>query len=549
MHMSMDHRISRQAEPRSTAAAERLRSAAILLAFTLAAAAGSGFAAEPKLRAVIVDGVNNHDWAAGTIAIRTILEGTGRFTVDGATYPKLPDFSRYDVVIDNFNGGHTETGTRWPADAERALEAYLRGGGGMVVFHAANNAFLQWPEYNRMIGLGWRDNSFGPGIAIGPNGHAVTIPKGEGLPPGHGPRHDFDVFVMDKDHPITRGLPAHWLHPSEQLTHGQHGPAEGLTILTYAFSEVSRQGEPMDWIRDYGKGRVYTTMLGHTWTNEPNPNLDDVNFQALFARGVEWAASGKVTLPPDLGWKPLFNGKNLDGWEVRGPGVWTVMQDGVLMGQRAHPQPEAPFDVPPSSTRQAGTPASGTPASGTPPVATPPVATPPVATPWPIDEKHFRDWLYRQAWLYTKAEFGEFDLHLEYWIPPGANSGVSIRDRSRAHSAIGEADSERPELASFQKTTPAHIGYEIQIADDDGEQFGSGSVYTFVPAKTGLQRRGEWNSLEIESRNDLIRVRINGQIAAVYPGDPARSKSGPIGLQLHDQFTLALFRNIRIRQR
>ncbi len=268
----------------------------------------------------------------------------------------------------------------------------------------------------------------------------------------------------------------------------------------------------MDWIKDYGKGRVYTTMLGHTWKDEANPNLDDVNFQALFARGVEWAATGKVTLPPDLGWKPLFNARNLDGWEVRGPGVWTVMQDGVLMGQRAHPTPPAPF-----------------------------------TTPWPIDEPHFRDWLYRQAWLYTKAEFGEFDLHLEYWIPPGANSGVSIRDRSRGHYAIGEPDSERPELASFEKTTPAHIGYEIQIIDDDKEKFGSGSVYTFVPAKTGIQRRGEWNSMEIESRNNLIRVRLNGQLAAEYPGDAARSKTGPIGLQLHDQFTLALFRNIRIR--
>lgn len=486
----------------------------MVLAFTLAATACSGFGADRKLSAIIVDGVNNHDWSAGTMAIRTILEGTGRFTVDVATYPKLPDFSRYDVVINNFNGGHTETGTRWPASAERALETYLRGGGGLVVFHAANNAFLQWPEYNQMIGLGWRDKSFGPGIAIGPNGRLIIIPKGEGLAPGHGPRHDFDVFVRDKDHPITRGLPAHWLHPSEQLTHGQHGPAEGLTILTYAFSEVSQQGEPMDWVRDYGKGRVYTTMLGHTWKNEPNPNLDDVNFQALFARGVEWAASGKVTLPPDLGWKPLFNGKNLDGWEVRGPSVWTVMSDGVLMGQRAHAQPAAPFD-----------------------------------TPWPIDAQHYRDWLYRQAWLYTKAEFGEFDLHLEYWIPPGANSGVSIRDRSRAHSAIGEPDSARPELASFEKTTPAHIGYEIQIIDDDGETFGSGSVYTFVPAQKGLQRGGEWNSMEIESRNDRIRVRLNGQMAAEYPGDPARSKSGPIGLQLHDQFTLALFRDIRIRQR
>ncbi len=30
----------------------------------------------------------------------------------------------------------------------------------------------------------------------------------------------------------------------------------------------------------------------------------------------------------------LFNGKNLDGWESIGDGVWTVMRDGTLLGLR-----------------------------------------------------------------------------------------------------------------------------------------------------------------------------------------------------------------------
>jgi hypothetical protein len=155
----------------------------------------------------------------------------------------------------------------------------------------------------------------------------------------------------------------------------------------------------------------------------------------------------------------------------------------------------------------------------------------------------------RQAWLYTKAEYGEFDLHVEYWIPAGGNSGVSIRDRSRAHGAIGEEDSTRPDLAAFPKTTPAHIGYEIQIIDDDSEKYPTGSVYTFVPAKTGGQRHGDWNSMDIESRNAVIRVRLNGEIVAESPGDPERSKTGPIGLQLHDRFSTVMFRNLRIRQK
>jgi type 1 glutamine amidotransferase len=257
------------------------------------------FAAGPQVSVLIVDGMNNHDWQAGTRAIQSILGSTARFRVDVCTYPQKPDFSRYDVVINNFNGGHTKEGTRWPRETEQALEDYVRGGGGLVIFHAANNAFLEWPAYNEMIGLGWRDNSFGPGLAV-VDGRVTNIPKGSGLNPGHGPRHDFDIFVLAKDHPITRGLPDHWTHPSEQLTHGQHGPADGLTVLTYAVSEISKQGEPMDWVRQYGKGHVYVTMLGHTWKNEPNPNLDDVNFQALLARGTEWAATGAVTIPPSV---------------------------------------------------------------------------------------------------------------------------------------------------------------------------------------------------------------------------------------------------------
>jgi hypothetical protein len=53
----------------------------------------------------------------------------------------------------------------------------------------------------------------------------------------------------------------------------------------------------MDWAHPYGKGRIYTTMLGHTWAKEPSPDLNCVGFQTLLARGFEWAASGRVTIP------------------------------------------------------------------------------------------------------------------------------------------------------------------------------------------------------------------------------------------------------------
>lgn len=269
-----------------------------------------------KLRALVIDGINNHDWQAGTKEIRRILEGTSLFTVDVSTSPPKdapradwdgwrPEFKGCDVIVSNFNGGHLADGVRWPRPVEESFEAYVRRGGGVVSFHAANNAFFGWDEYNEMIGLGWRDIKFGPGLIVDENEKVVVVPAGEGLGPGHGPAHTFTMTMMDPRHPITAGMPKQWMHPTEQLTHGQHAPAhprhgaieKELRILTYALSKDSHRREPMDWLRTWGAGRIYVTMLGHTWRNQENPNCRCAGFETLFARGVEWAASGKVTIP------------------------------------------------------------------------------------------------------------------------------------------------------------------------------------------------------------------------------------------------------------
>lgn len=203
-------------------------------------------------------------------------------------------------------------------------------------------------------------------------------------------------------------------------------------------------------------------------------------------------------------WVDLFNKKDLTGWEVIGNSVWTAWKDGTLVGERdlrpvLH---EAPF------------------LSG---------------------GVSYRSWINTQSWLYTRRnDFPQFDLSLEYWVRAGGNSGISIRDTSRAQWAVTTP-------ADF-KRTPSKIGYEIQINNGYPDKFPTGSIYTFVSAKTGVQVDNQWNRLEIESRDDLIRVKLNGVVVAEHPGDPQRSKTGPIGLQLHDQFSTAMFRNIRIRE-
>ena len=40
-----------------------------------------------KLRVLVIDGINNHDWQAGTKEIRRILEAAGLFTIAVSTSP------------------------------------------------------------------------------------------------------------------------------------------------------------------------------------------------------------------------------------------------------------------------------------------------------------------------------------------------------------------------------------------------------------------------------------------------------------------------------
>ncbi|HVT28752.1 MAG TPA: ThuA domain-containing protein [Lacipirellulaceae bacterium] len=253
-----------------------------------------------KLRALIIDGQNNHDWKTTTPLLRKALESSGRFTVDVATSPPAghdmsgfrPKFSDYDVVVSNYNGDP------WPAATKRDFERYVAGGGGFVAVHAADNAFPDWPEYNHMIGVGgWggRNEKWGPHVYIDKQGDLV---RDQSPGPGghHGQQHEFQVRTRDPHDPIMRGLPPVWMHTKDELYDSLRGPAEDLHILATAYSAPNKGGtghnEPVLMITEYGKGRVFHTTLGHA-----DYSMNCVGFITTFRRGAEWAASGKVTIP------------------------------------------------------------------------------------------------------------------------------------------------------------------------------------------------------------------------------------------------------------
>ena len=132
-------------------------------------------------RALLIDGQNNHQWRETSPNIKRALESSGLFTVEIVTSPPQgedlsafePDFNAYEVVVSNYNG------EPWPRETKASLEAYVRGGGGFVSVHAANNAFPEWKEYNRMIGLGgWggRNEAWDPMCAIA-TGRSYRTPR------------------------------------------------------------------------------------------------------------------------------------------------------------------------------------------------------------------------------------------------------------------------------------------------------------------------------------------------------------------------------------
>jgi hypothetical protein len=209
-------------------------------------------------------------------------------------------------------------------------------------------------------------------------------------------------------------------------------------------------------------------------------------------RSLFWSACCLLLLPmmsPAAAWaadewKPLFNGKDLTGWQPIGG----------------------------------------------------------AATSWHVED----DMLYCSGggggWLATDKEYANFELELEFRLPPGGNSGVFLR-------APKEGDG-------------AYAGMEIQVLDDPAKEYANiqpwqhcGSIYGVVAAKEGaLKKAGEWQKYRIVCNGRKVKVTLNDMVIvdanlddhkdkeASHPG--LKRTTGFIGLQNHG--TRLDYKNIRI---
>ena len=208
-----------------------------------------------------------------------------------------PDFSAYDVVVLDYNGD------RWPAETDAAFMEYVRGGGGVIIYHAADNAFAGWEEFNKVIALGgWegRSEKSGPYYYLVDGKPVLDMTPGPGG--SHGRQHEYPMNSRNGKHPVVKGLPEVWKHAQDELYDRMRGPANIKDLLYSSFSDASLGGsgreEPLVFTVDYGKARIFHIMIGHCGpTAEENPAMQCAGFQTLLLRGAEWAATGKVKQP------------------------------------------------------------------------------------------------------------------------------------------------------------------------------------------------------------------------------------------------------------
>lgn len=246
-----------------------------------------------------------HNWEVSSKVLKRILDEPGIFKVEAVQTPAKgadmaafkPDFSKYQVVVLDYEGAD------WPEPAREAFAKFIRDGGGLVAFHATDNAFPKWAEFNEMIGIGgWGGRTAEVGPKVRWREGKMVLDDSPGTA-GHPAKHDFLVVTRSPGHPVMQGLPAEWLHANDELYSQLRGPAKNLEVLATASADPAKhrggtgEHEPMLMAIQFGKGRIFHTTLGHVGPKDTElaDSVNCVGFIATLQRGTEWAATGKVT--------------------------------------------------------------------------------------------------------------------------------------------------------------------------------------------------------------------------------------------------------------
>ncbi len=162
----------------------------------------------------------------------------------------------FDLLITHWTMG------KMTYEQSLGLSAAVRSGVGFAGAHGgAGDAFRDQPEFQFMVG-----------------GQFVS----------HPPMLEYEVHLLDAEHPVTKGIKPSFKYYSEQY-YMHIDPA--IHVLADAPFELDGKivNMPCMWTKTFGKGRVFYCALGHS-TKEYK---DHPQVLEMILRGMVWAAEGK----------------------------------------------------------------------------------------------------------------------------------------------------------------------------------------------------------------------------------------------------------------
>ena len=229
----------------------------------------------PKINLLVISKTAGYRHQVIPTAIKTLVE-IGQEAKWGVTATEdtslvTPDFlAHFDVIVFLMT-----TKNIFTPEEKSAIEAFVKGGKGLITIHTGADTEYDWPWYNRQLGAKFL---------------------------GHPPAQKGRLVIEDRSHPATSMFPsAEWVTTDEWYSFDRDPRPDVHVLISIDESSYNvddnhwfpgvktRMGDhPLVWYSDHEKGRVFQTALGHT----PEMWADPL-YRAHIRGAIEWTAGLK----------------------------------------------------------------------------------------------------------------------------------------------------------------------------------------------------------------------------------------------------------------
>lgn len=202
----------------------------------------------------------------GEAMAKAMADKTGAFEVTFArddSFFEEDRLGQFDAVFFNNTNNEIflpENFSKLPLSRQRAAQArdahlkknlvqFLSSGKGLAVIHAGVASFRNWPEYGSIIGARFENHPWNAGSTV-------------------------TLRIEDTSHPLCQAFPAAHFEVTDEIYQFKDFNRNKVRVLlsldTAAMDLKGKQGIrrtdndfAMGWIKNYGKGRIFYSALGH----------------------------------------------------------------------------------------------------------------------------------------------------------------------------------------------------------------------------------------------------------------------------------------------